>query len=81
MYDASTPTVVSTAPVPGAYNQPVVNYFGTIPARRRALNSFNIRISRASDGAGLVWRSKAMAPDAYRLPERDVHRRHLAGRL
>ena len=26
----STPTVVSTAPVAGDYNQPVVNYFGTI---------------------------------------------------
>ena len=53
LFDASTPTVISTAPVAGDYNQPVINYFGTIANTPSGIDTLSIRISRASDG--LVW--------------------------
>ena len=53
MYSVSSPTVITTAPVSGAYNQKVLDYYGTISQAPSGITSLQIRLSRNSDG--LVW--------------------------
>ena len=53
MYSVSSPTIVTSAPVSGAYNQQVVSYNGQVNTVPSGIAEMPIRIVRASDGA--IW--------------------------